>query len=186
MDIPKSELHMHAETRARLDRLIARRTNGPAHDWEGWMNRLAAWPAGMPRLEQLFRASGLDKNDELDALNDDVNFAAWLTEAMEEAAADSTVLLEIGSGLSGVSGQASWPSSERSRSVFVHAIRPSAPRPLSQESGPRDPASPKCSRPAYALVRKGWLGSTSGPFPTIRRRIGQRRTVGPTGLPKSG
>ena len=39
--IPKADLHMHAETRARLDRLVSRRNNGTAHDWAEEVRRLA-------------------------------------------------------------------------------------------------------------------------------------------------
>ena len=39
-DIPKVDLHMHAETTARLDRLVSRSDNVPAHDWAGEVRAL--------------------------------------------------------------------------------------------------------------------------------------------------
>ena len=32
-EIPKADLHMHAETRARLDRFVSKRNNEAPHNW---------------------------------------------------------------------------------------------------------------------------------------------------------
>ena len=88
---------MHAETVARLDRLVARRTDTPAHDWADEMQRLAEVPPGVARLNQAFAAlsSSLD-NERLLPLNDDDEvFVEWLTEALRERADDGAVLVEM-------------------------------------------------------------------------------------------
>ena len=96
-EIPKADLHMHAETAARLDRLVSSRNNEAAHDWAEDLKRLAALPPGMTRLKQAFAAlsSSLD-NERLLALNDDdAIFVEWLAEALREAAADGAILVEV-------------------------------------------------------------------------------------------
>ena len=52
-DIPKVDLHMHAETTARLDRLVSRSDNVPAHDWAGEVRALG--PTCRPELLGLNR-----------------------------------------------------------------------------------------------------------------------------------
>ena len=95
-DVPKADLHMHAETRARIDRLLATHDK-PAHNWADELKRLEEVPPGMPRLEQAFSAlaSPLD-NQRLDTLNsDETVFVEWLTSALREAAADGATLVEV-------------------------------------------------------------------------------------------
>ena len=53
-DIPKADLHMRAETRARLDHLVSRRDNKAPHDWAEELRRLADAPPGMERLRRAF------------------------------------------------------------------------------------------------------------------------------------
>ena len=102
-DIPKVDLHMHAETTARLDRLVSSRNGVQAHDWAKEVRALDDLPPGMARLNQglaaLHRAFD---NDYLLALNDDdAVFVQWLTDAMFEAAADGAVLIEMRFGAKG-------------------------------------------------------------------------------------
>ena len=52
--IPKVDLHMHAETRARMDRLVSRRDGVAAHDWAEELRRLEDVPPGAERLIQTF------------------------------------------------------------------------------------------------------------------------------------
>ena len=88
---------MHAETRARLDRLVSRRNGEAPHNWAEELRRLADLPHGMVRLEQVFSvlSSPLD-NERLDTLNSNGEiFVEWLTEALEEAAVDGAVLTEV-------------------------------------------------------------------------------------------
>ena len=96
-DIPKVDLHMHAETMARLDRLVSGRNGAPPHDWAKDVTALAYLPPGMPRLEHAVagRQRSFD-NDRLIALNDDdAVFVQWLTDALFEAATDGAVLVEM-------------------------------------------------------------------------------------------
>ena len=51
--IPKADLHLHAETYAHLDRLIATRDDRPPYDWKDSIKRMAELPPGMARLDQL-------------------------------------------------------------------------------------------------------------------------------------
>ena len=50
LDIPKVDIHRHAETGAHLDRLFAARDGRPPYDWKDAVERLAELPPGMPRL----------------------------------------------------------------------------------------------------------------------------------------
>ena len=95
--IPKADLHMHAETRPRLDRLVSRHTGEAAHDWAEELRGLADVPPGMKRLEQAFSAlAGKLDIERLDALNqDDAVCVEWMAEALLEAAADGAVLVEV-------------------------------------------------------------------------------------------
>ena len=96
-EIPKADLHRHAETYAQLDRLIARLNSRPAHDWKGSIERLAELPPGMPRLNRL--------NGDLDTVAlhalavKYVYFDSWLTAMFEEAAHDGAVLVEVRFGV---------------------------------------------------------------------------------------
>ena len=103
--IPKADLHMHAETRARLDRLVARRDGTAAYDWAEELERLEDVPPGMPRLMHtlgsLSDSHRLDSK-RLDALNDDDNiFVEWLSASLADVAADGAVLLEVRFGAKG-------------------------------------------------------------------------------------
>ena len=96
-EIPKADLHRHAETYAQLDRLIARLNGRPAHDWKGSIERLAELPPGMPRLSRL--------NGDLDTVAlhalavKYVYFDSWLTAMFEEAAHEGAVLVEVRFGV---------------------------------------------------------------------------------------
>lgn len=96
-EIPKADLHRHAETYAHLDRLIAKLNNRPPHDWESWVERLAELPPGMPRLKRL--------NGDLDTVAlhalavKYVYFDSWLTAMFEEAAHEGAMLVEVRFGV---------------------------------------------------------------------------------------
>ena len=104
---------MHAETRARLDRLVSRRNGEAAYDWAQMLRRLADVPAGMERLDQAFK-DGLDNEHLLPLDDDDEIFFEWLTEAMREAATDGAVLVEVRFG-------AKWGMRPRLMSLFRDA-----------------------------------------------------------------
>lgn len=96
-DIPKVDIHRHAETYAHLDRLRASSSNQSPYNWEDWLKRLAELPAGMPRLERL---NGDLARDGLDALAmDDEVFYMWVSAMLEEAARGGAVLVEIRFGV---------------------------------------------------------------------------------------
>ena len=110
MAIPKADIHLHAETRARLDRLLAPRSGLKPHDWRLWAERVSELEPGPARFEALAVArhglgSELDP-DQFEVLNDDANFVVWLTGAMLDAAHDGAVLIEVrfGAGYSLRSG----------------------------------------------------------------------------------
>ena len=93
MALAKADLHLHAETYAHLDRLIATRDNRPPYYWKDSIKRLAELPPGMPRLERL---NGDLDTTELDGLAVDyVHFVAWVTAMLEDAAREGAVLVEV-------------------------------------------------------------------------------------------
>ena len=101
-DIPKVDLHMHAETAARLDRLVSNRNGVPPHDWAKEVRALSDLPPGMARLKHGLSARHRALyTDRLLALNDDAVFVNWLVEALFEAAADGAVLVEMRFGAKG-------------------------------------------------------------------------------------
>ena len=86
-DITKVDLHIHAETTVRLNRLIAQRCIQPGHDWAAEVRALAALPPGMARLNHRLAAihSGLDNNQLLSLNENDAVFVQWLTDALPGA-----------------------------------------------------------------------------------------------------
>lgn len=94
--LPKADLHVHAETDARLDRVLARREGRTARDWRQWVTRLTAeTPPGLPRLTRMAtdRCRKPDEVDKLDALPE--NFIARVCDLLAEGAADGAVLIEV-------------------------------------------------------------------------------------------
>lgn len=102
-EVPKVDLHMHAETIARLDRLVSRRDGAPAHDWPKDLRTLAGVPPGITRLEHyLGSPHGSLEGANLNSLNDvDAIFIQWLTDALLESAAERAVLVEVRFGAGG-------------------------------------------------------------------------------------
>ena len=90
-EIPKTDIHMHSDMLPRLDQLIARRAGRPQYDWEDWLRRVVELPPGMPRLKWLNGDLPYSKED----FHEDSHVVAWLTEAVEKAAQDGAVLVEI-------------------------------------------------------------------------------------------
>ena len=96
-ELPKADIHRHAETVAHLDRLIAARDDRGPYDWNASVERLAELPPGMPRLARL--------NGDLDtaALHplavSYVHFVEYTTAIMRDATSDGAVLLEIRFGV---------------------------------------------------------------------------------------
>ena len=99
--LPKSDIHMHAETEARVDRLMASRQGTNPYDWPALVQSLKRMPAGMTRLQAL--GGGIEVMD-LDRVARE-RFVEWVADAMQGAAQDGTLLLEIRFG----AGWATWP-----------------------------------------------------------------------------
>ncbi len=101
--IPKADIHLHAETQARLERLIARRAGRTPHDWNARVERARELPEGTGRFDLLLVAKhGLGPEfdpDQIESLNDEANFVAWLTDAMLDAAEDGAILIEVRFGM---------------------------------------------------------------------------------------
>ena len=166
-DIPKADLHMHAETRARIDRLLATRNDEPAHDWADELKRLEDHPPGMPRLERAFSvlASPLD-NERLDALNsEEAIFVEWLTEALRKAAADGAILIEVRFG-------AKWGMRPGFMSLFREAedcVRVSYPNfhaeALVTSLWPSRPGATEAFEDSLCAAREGLAGIDFIPVP---------------------
>ena len=99
--LPKADIHLHAETRARVDRLVALSERRPSYDWPARIRRLSEMPVGIARLEAI--NSGLEVT-ELDRLAKEY-FVEWLADAMREAGQDAAVLVEVRFG----AGWVMWP-----------------------------------------------------------------------------
>lgn len=97
--LPKADIHLHAETQARLERLVARQSGRSPHNWASRVKRVRELPEGMDRFDLLLtEKSVLDPEfepDQIEDLDDDANFVAWLADAMLDAAEEGTVLFEM-------------------------------------------------------------------------------------------
>jgi adenosine deaminase len=90
--LPKAELHLHQEWSPRLDRVLARREGRPAYDWRSWVRRvMEETPPGIARLRRLGEIAPTPP----DAYANAEYFVAWVEDALEEAAADGAVLVEV-------------------------------------------------------------------------------------------
>jgi adenosine deaminase len=91
--LPKAELHVHAEASARMDALLARREGRRPYQWRRAAARLMAeLPPRPARLERLNGDLALPMA-ELEA--DPENVVARIADALEEAAADGALLVEV-------------------------------------------------------------------------------------------
>jgi hypothetical protein len=93
--LPKADLHLHQEAKARLDRLVAGREGRPPYDWRGWARRVRAeTPPGMGRLGGIY---GPDATLPLgEASEDDPDaFVTRVADTLGEGAADGAILVEV-------------------------------------------------------------------------------------------
>lgn len=97
----KVDIHLHAETNARVERLISLREGRPPHNWRAANRRLREIPAGLGRLGAL---SGDVEVRDLDSLARE-NFVEWVSDAISDAAQDGAILIEIRFG----AGWVKWP-----------------------------------------------------------------------------
>jgi adenosine deaminase len=90
--LPKADLHLHQQWSPRLDRVLARREGRPAYDWRSWARRvMAETPPGIARLRRLGEIQPTPPENYANA----EHFIAWVEDALEEAAADGAVLVEV-------------------------------------------------------------------------------------------
>jgi adenosine deaminase len=90
--LPKADLHLHQQWSPRLDRVLARREGRPAYDWRNWAWRLMEeTPPGAARLRRLGEIEPTPPG----SYDSAENFVAWVEDALDEAAADGAVLVEV-------------------------------------------------------------------------------------------
>lgn len=92
-DLPKADLHRHAESTARLDRVLARREGREPYDWDRWLARLSELPPGIPRLLEMGGELDTDAFEQLD--HDPEFFVARVEDTLEGAAVDGAMLCEL-------------------------------------------------------------------------------------------
>lgn len=92
-DLPKADLHRHAESAACLDRVLAHRDGHEPYDWDRWIERLAELPPGIPRLLEMGGELDADAFEQFD--HDPEFFIARVEDTLEGAAADGAVLCEL-------------------------------------------------------------------------------------------
>ena len=94
--LPKADLHVHAETDARLDRVLAQRDGRPPFAWRNWVGELVAnVPPGMERLQAMAAACRFEPAviDTLDA--DPQLFVARVADLLGESVADGALYVEV-------------------------------------------------------------------------------------------
>src|SRR3982074_2420969 len=94
--LPKADLHLHAETDGRVERILARRDGRSAVDWVMWPRPLQGWtPPGFARLEawRAHQALPTELVESLDARSD--VFIERVADVIREAAADGAILVEV-------------------------------------------------------------------------------------------
>ena len=94
--VPKADIHLHAETGARMEQVVAERTGGQATDWRELARELMRTRSpGMARLETWGPDMPVPRAwvDELD--RDSENCKARVRRILVEAAADGAVLVEV-------------------------------------------------------------------------------------------
>src|SRR5438128_892480 len=113
--LPKADLHVHQEAKARFERVVADRRGQPPYDRRDWARRVVnEWPPGMGRLDALYEPdAALDLGGESDL--ESHNFVARIVDLLEEEAADGAVLVEVrfGAGLAQPDFMALFRGAER-------------------------------------------------------------------------
>lgn len=88
--LPMTDLHIHAESSARLDALLASRDDRVAYDWSVWAREVATLPPGAARLQAMSRDLIAP---EVDA--DPVKFRARIEQLLLDAAALGAIYVEV-------------------------------------------------------------------------------------------
>ena len=94
--LPKADIHVHAESGARLEQVIAQRTGHRVTDWRGKASALMRdLPPGMPRLETWIPDLPYPRSwvDEVDGNQE--YLAARICRVLVEAAQDGALLVEV-------------------------------------------------------------------------------------------
>jgi len=94
--LPKADLHLHAETDGRVERILARREGRSAFDWVTWAKKLQhETPPGFARLEawRAHHAVPTELVESLDARSD--VFVERVADVIREAAADGAIQVEV-------------------------------------------------------------------------------------------
>jgi adenosine deaminase len=94
--LPKADLHLHAETDGRVERILARREGRSAFDWVTWATHLQReTPPGFARLEA-WRAHQVLPTELVESLDarPDV-FVDRVADAIRDGAADGAILVEV-------------------------------------------------------------------------------------------
>jgi adenosine deaminase len=94
--LPKADLHVHAETDARLDRVLAQRLGTPATDWHARTARaMADTPPGEARLQR-WAWDTCRPSAQVDALDADPElFVERIADLLRDGAADGALLVEV-------------------------------------------------------------------------------------------
>lgn len=93
--LPKADLHLHQEWSPRLDRVLARREGRPGYEWRSWARRvMEETPPGIARLRRLGEITPTPP----ESYGSAENFVAWVEDALEAAASDGAVLVEVRCG----------------------------------------------------------------------------------------
>lgn len=99
--LPKADLHLHQEERARLDRVIARRQGHSPYDWRRWARHIMAdIKPGMPRLSEMVAPDASLRINGVTAEEPEFVIAK-IVDALMEGAVDGAVLLEVRLGTAG-------------------------------------------------------------------------------------
>jgi len=94
--LPKADLHLHAETDARVDRILAQRAGRRPYDWRSWAQQLLAeTPPGMSRLVRMAVDRRVDAAL-VDMLDTDPDlFVLRIVDILEEGAVQGAILIEV-------------------------------------------------------------------------------------------
>jgi len=163
--LPKTDLHLHAESDARLDQLLARLGRRTEHNWRAWVERLMAeFPPG---LERLARLNGDLDAAELASLDEGASYTqARLEIMMEEAAADGALYIEIRLGGASIHNE-NLMQSFRAAEQKVQQTYPGFDAEAIITWGlASDPAAlAACVSRSLEAAQEGLAGVDFGPFP---------------------
>ena len=156
--LPKADVHVHAESGARLEQVIAQQTGRPGIDWRTkarelmrdlppGMARLETWVAGLP-----YSRSWVDEVDRSPGY-----LEARIGRVLVEAAADGALLVEVMFGALTILRDDSWIGLPRRWPRCATASRNSTQCRWWWRRPPQSGPPPYC-RAASRLPGTGWPG----------------------------